>query len=248
MAMVWALAPVAMADHGGTKEFEQRNREAREATNGKVSHERLKPYWDESAVYFKNDGGEGWWKVGVEDGKREQVDKMPDTAKAKEELGKKRRRKPRAGKPLGKPESPDGAWRVRVNDGKVELTGEGDKSDPEVIEIECPDGWVVEERVLWSPKSDRFVVWRRPDNPVRQVHYIRSSPKGQLQPEHFTRSYPKPGDKLNIPRAVVCFTDGRQPILLDEELVKNAFELRKHRWREDGTRLTLEFIERGFGV
>jgi dipeptidyl-peptidase-4 len=247
MAMLCSVP--AVAEHGGTKEFERRNREAREATNGKVQSERLKAFWDDGVLYFKNEGSEGWWKVGLEDGKKEKVDKRPDTATEKKEKAKNgRRRRPPGGRPLGKPESPDGAWRVRVKDGKVELTGESDKNGPKVLEIERPDGWVLNDRVLWSPNSDRFVVWRRPNTPIRQVHYVRSSPEGQLQPEHFMRTYPKPGDELNVPRAVVCFTDDRDPILLDEKLVKNPHELRRHRWRADGTRLTLEFIERGFGI
>ena len=167
--MVVLCSGAAVAEHGGTKAFERRNREAREATNGKVLSERLKVFWDDGAVYFRNEDGEGWWKVGLEDGKKETVDARPDTATEKKEKKRGRRPRPQGGRPLNKPESPDGAWRVRVKDGKVELTGESDKNGPKVLEIERPDGWVLEDRVLWSPNSDRFVVWRKPNTPVRQV-------------------------------------------------------------------------------
>ena len=66
------LAGGAWAEHGGTKGFEQRNREAREASGGKVNGERLKVFWDEDALYFEKPGG-GWVKVALADGKKEEV-------------------------------------------------------------------------------------------------------------------------------------------------------------------------------
>ena len=59
LLMALVCSGTAVAEHGGTKEFERRSREAREATNGKVKYERLKAFWDEGAVYFKNEDGEG---------------------------------------------------------------------------------------------------------------------------------------------------------------------------------------------
>ena len=236
-----ALAGGVWAEHGGTPGFEARSREAREAAGGKVSGERLQVSWDQDALFFEKPGGV-WVKVTLADGKEEVVEQRPDSAQPKPDGGDRRRG--RRGPPGG-PVSPDKAWKVAVKDGKVALEALADGGEPRSIEIPMPTGWVLNGDVLWSPKSDRFVVWRRPDVPVRQVHYVRSSPKDQLQPEHFTKTYPKPGDVMNVPRAVVCFTDGREPMLLDETLTKDPYELRRHRWREDGERLTLEFVERG---
>jgi len=238
------------AEHGGTEDFERRNREAREAANGKVVGERLKVFWDAEALYHEKPGG-GWVKVRLTDGAREDVEKRPESAKPGDDRGDRRRgRGGRDGRRGGSggPVSPDKRWEVTVKDGKVELAAQTEDGESQTIEIPRPDDWVLKDDVLWSPHSDRFVVWRRPDVPLRQVHYVRSSPEDQLQPEHFTKTYTKPGDPLNIARPVVCFTDGREPMLLDEDLSKNPYQLRNVRWRRDGKRLTVEFVERGFGV
>ena len=241
------LAGRVWAEHGGTKAFEERNRKAREASSGKVTGERMKIHWDADALYHEKPGG-GWVKVTLADGRKEEVEKRPESAKPAPGGGDRRRgRRGGSGGSTGAL-SPDQAWAVSVKDGKVMLEARKDGGESRTIKVPRPDNWVLNDRVMWSPNSDRFVVWRRPDEPQRQVHYVRSSPKDQVQPEHFTRTYTKPGDPLNVPQAVVCFTDGREPMLLDEALTKDPYQLRSHRWRKDGRRLTLEFTERGFGV
>ncbi len=243
---VLLMAGGVWAEHGGTQGFEARNRALREEVAGLVKNERLKVLWGEGAVFYQRQGEEGWVKVGLEDGKREVVGEKPESAKGAQREDRRRGR-PRDGQERsGK--SPDGAWRVEVKDGKVMLQMAEGEDGPTVLEIPRPEGWVLDGGVLWSPKADRFVVWRRPNHPLRQVHYVRSSPKDSVQPEHFTNTYPKAGDELNVARPVVCFVDGREPVVLEEGLVEHPYDIRRSRWREDGTRLSLEFVERGFGI
>jgi dipeptidyl aminopeptidase/acylaminoacyl peptidase len=91
------------------------------------------------------------------------------------------------------------------------------------------------------------VLWQRKEVPARQVQYVRSSPEKQLQPEHFTERYPKPGDELTTAVPWIFSTDDSAPLEADRSLIENPFETRRAAWREDSQRLTFEFIERGFG-
>ena len=92
-----------------------------------------------------------------------------------------------------------------------------------------------------------IAMWKEKDVEERVVHYIESSPKDQLQPKHFTREYPKPGDEIDTRAPWVFFTGTEEPLPADAALIANPFECRRLEWRKDSRRLTFEFVERGFG-
>ena len=68
-----------------------------------------------------------------------------------------------------------------------------------LVQIGRKDGdGLFRDRPVWAPDSSRFAAWKTRDVDEYQVHYIESSPGDQLQPKHFTRPYPKPGDEIEI--------------------------------------------------
>ncbi|MCH7226078.1 prolyl oligopeptidase family serine peptidase [Haloferula sp. A504] len=140
--------------------------------------------------------------------------------------------------------SPDGTHELKVEKGALVRISGGDRV--EVIAAE--EGFVFRDEPLWTPDSSRFAIWRTRDFDDRQVHYVDSAPDDQLQPKHFTRSYPKPGDEIDTRAPWIGFTDGREPIAPDPSLIADPFSCRHLAWRADGKRLSFEFIERGFGT
>ncbi|BCX47380.1 dipeptidyl aminopeptidase/acylaminoacyl peptidase [Haloferula helveola] len=181
--------------------------------------------------------GKGWkrWKGGG----LESVDAPPKNS------GGQNRQRPgrRGGRSRGSWESPDGKHRVEVKDGALFLmTGDQRK---ELISAES--GEVFRDPPVWTGDSSRFAIWRTHDIGERQVHYIDSAPDDQLQPKHFTRSYPKPGDEIDTRAPWIGFTDQREVLAPDLSLIENPFQCGALRWRDDGERLTYEFTERGYG-
>ena len=69
----------ARAEHGGTKDFEEKMRALRKEVEGKVRYERLNPEWAEDAVFYKREGGSGWIRVDLKTGERSEVEKKPKT-------------------------------------------------------------------------------------------------------------------------------------------------------------------------
>jgi dipeptidyl aminopeptidase/acylaminoacyl peptidase len=106
-------------------------------------------------------------------------------------------------------------------------------------------------RVSWSPDGKRFVVFRTKAAEERQVHYVESSPKDQVQPKHFTRNYAKPGDPLPVRKPQLFEVEGRRQVPIDDALFADpfhidAFSMDRVRWSEDGKRFTFAFMKRGF--
>lgn len=163
-------------------------------------------------------------------------------AEAPAEERRERRGRSRRGE-RGSWESPDGRWTVLERDGVLSLI---DADEGAIRELGGGEGGFV-GRPQWTEDSSRFAMWKEENVEERIVHYIDSSPDEQLQPEHFTRRYPKPGDAIDTRAPWVFFTDGREPLAADPRLLENPYECRALAWRGDGRRLTFEFIERGFG-
>lgn len=235
--------PALHAEHGGTKGLMERYHELRTATDGTVRYERLEPFWDEEAVYYAKDGGEGWWRVNRSSGERSEVAGKPEGAKpaARDERrgGRPDRRRPEG------PESPGKKWKVEIDDTEVRLHNLEDGSK-EVV-ARAGDGWQFSRNVMWSPDSKHFAVWKRPSVDEREVTYVDSAPDDRLQPKTFTRTYPKPGDELRVEVPVIVTVGAAEPIEVDPELAPNPFDFRRHQWRSEGARFVFEYIERGFG-
>ena len=141
--------------------------------------------------------------------------------------------------------SPNEHWEVALADGKVVLKDlkTGQQRDLGHDDAEGK----FEGEPVWAPDSSRFAIRKVNDVEDREVHYVESSPKDQLQPKHFTRPYPKPGDKIDTRAPWVFFTGTEEPIAADPKLIENPFECDHLVWRSDSKRLSFEFVERGYG-
>jgi dipeptidyl aminopeptidase/acylaminoacyl peptidase len=102
--------------------------------------------------------------------------------------------------------------------------------------------------LAWSPDSRRLAAYRVIPGYEREVHYVESSPEDQLQPEHSTLLYAKPGDVLDKETPVILDVETGVKIEPSAELFPNAYSLSSLEWREDGERLTFEYNQRGHEV
>ena len=235
----------ARAGHGGTKSFEEKMRALRKAAEGKVRYERLNPEWAEDAVFYKREGGSGWIRVDLKTGARSEVEKKPKTKGSKQ--GSDFASKGKVPELPRGSTSPDKEWKVEAKEREVKLRNLTDEeAEPEVIGS-LNEGWSFSGKVMWSPNSKHFAVWKREKVDTRKVTYVESSPKDQLQPKTFTRGYAKPGDKLSVERAMIFTVGEKEPLEIRAELAGEAFDFRRHSWRGKGSRFVFEFIERGFG-
>lgn len=242
--IVVLLHTVAWAEHGGTSAFESMTSKYYGISQTPVRNAKISFGWsgDESNFFYQVTGDDGKPVTKSYDiktgGESVTSEKIPAPQQPETERGPRR-----AG--YENLQSEDGVWEVTLREGKVLLKNR--KSQVEtVLSADDADGRFG-GTPYWAPDSKHFLLWKRKDVSVRKVHYVRSSPEKQLQPEHFTIDYPKPGDELNIDVPWLFFTDGRQPMAADPAMIANPFEIKNVAWREDSTRLTFDYIERGFG-
>jgi len=237
------------AEHGATSLFEKERKERASQLAGKVLNEALPVFWSKEgskaafAVQGKSQKRD-WRVLDLKSGKIEIFERRPDHYEESFEKGGEkppltRTQPPSLSSKTGL-KSPDGEHVVSLREGNVFLNGK------EILGA-AGEGFQWQERVFWSPDSSRFAIGKNTDHPVRQVHYVRSRPDESLQPEYFTKNYPKAGDQLNVAHPVIVYLDGREPLEVDSSLIENPYDLRKWGWRPDGVRFLFEFIERGFG-
>ncbi|MFK7851374.1 MAG: prolyl oligopeptidase family serine peptidase [Akkermansiaceae bacterium] len=242
------IIPLSHAtEHGGTKRLLDSSKEVRKAIESKISGTDVRHSWSEDGshlnarIWDREKGEYRWVAYNIETGEQEALEKDPK-GKPSEKL--KAEGEPKS--PRSKATSPSGAWIAGVSD--QGLTLKPKDGEPSKQDYEIPKGSKWQKRFDWAPDSSAFVAWHVTSHPVREVHYVRSSPEKSLQPEHFTKRYEKPGDDLNIPQPVIFFTDDRKPLALSPELAKHPFQIPKIHWHRDSKTLTARFIERGFGA
>ncbi len=247
-----SFAP-ARAEHGNLESFNQLTGRWYGVAKTPVPNESVDVSWapdGSSLLYMLESGGaRRLMKVDLASGKVEAAaegDKMPEGPARRD--GSRRGRGPR---PEGRRQhiswrSPDARWEVSLREGKVILkdTKEGG-AERELGHGDAAGNFSGEP--VWAPDSSRFAMWKEKDVEERLVHYIESSPKDQLQPKHFTRPYPKPGDEMDTRAPWVFFTDAQEAIAADPALIANPYECDRLEWRGDSKRLTFEYTERGFG-
>ena len=187
-------------------------------------------------AFLKTSAG---WRVA--DGNR-LVDADPPSFVAPEN---EERRPDRDASPRGSWASPDARWLVVLRDGSVYLRDTRNQRERELAKDGA--GGSFRGEPVWAPDSSRFAMWKVKDVEERAVHFIESSPKDQLQPKHFTRAYPKPGDEIDTRAPRIFFTGRTEPIDADPALIPNPFDCDRLEWRADSRRLVFEYIERGFG-
>ncbi len=240
------LFPVMVnAGHGGTATLDQEKKARVTQLSGKVLNEGLAIQWskDGSRTVYPLEVAPGkriWKALNLESGKVVSLEGKPDDIEEglKEPVVKGAKSPALISKKGMK--SPNGKHLLSLDGGKVFLNKQ------EILPA-AGEGLQWEEGVYWSPDSTCFAIGKNTKHPVRQVHYVRSSPEESVEPENFTKNYPKAGDKLNVAKPVIVYVDGSDPFEVDPNLIENSFSLRNWGWRPDSKRFVFEFIERGFG-
>lgn len=99
--------------------------------------------------------------------------------------------------------------------------------------------------ISWSPDSKRLVAYHTRPGYDREIMYIESSPRDQIQPKHTTVHYLKPGDTLDIAYPVLFDLAAKEQIQIDHALFPNAYSLSPPVWWKDSRGFTFEYNERG---
>jgi dipeptidyl aminopeptidase/acylaminoacyl peptidase len=141
--------------------------------------------------------------------------------------------------------SPDGRWEAMVRNHNVVVQRAGG-GNPRVLTSDgVASGFFDHATITWSPDSRRIALYHVTPGERRIVHFINASPSHQLQPVHFTRLYPKPGDVIDRERPVIFDVESGGRVDVAADLFPNPYRLTNLAWRQDGSRLTFEYNERG---
>ncbi len=144
--------------------------------------------------------------------------------------------------------SPDGRWEAFIRNYNVYLRPKG-RTELIPLSYDGSEGnYYTFSSITWSPDSRRLVAYRVRPGYRREVHYIESSPSDQLQPQHFTREYAKPGDALDIAQPVLFDVEARKAIPIENSLFPNPYSLSNPVWWKDGRAFTFEYNQRGHQV
>ncbi|MHC4235629.1 MAG: DPP IV N-terminal domain-containing protein, partial [Planctomycetota bacterium] len=145
-------------------------------------------------------------------------------------------------------ESPDSALEAFIHNYNVAVR-EVESNDFRLLTHDGSEGnQYTRASLTWSPDSRRLAAYRVIPGYEREVHYVASSPEDQLQPEHSTLLYAKPGDVLDKETPVVLDVETGEKIVPSNELFPNAYSLSSLEWREDGEHVTFAYNQRGHEV
>jgi dipeptidyl aminopeptidase/acylaminoacyl peptidase len=101
------------------------------------------------------------------------------------------------------------------------------------------------ERITWSPDSKKIAIFQFKRGLESTVHLIESSPKDQFLAKTRSRTYPLPGDVLDIPRPCVFFVENKTPVKVDLFLNPAPGGMRRPIWNKNSNNFILRYQERG---
>jgi len=143
--------------------------------------------------------------------------------------------------------SPDSSKEAYIQDYDVWIRDRETKDDYR-ISWDGSEGDYYSSYMYWSPDSKKLLANRFTPGYTRKVHYVRSSPDDQLQPEHSDIQYTKPGDKLSHLKPTLFLVDKKKQIIIPDDLYPDQFSLQRFEWRKDSRAVTFEYNQRGHQV
>ncbi|MGZ5424937.1 MAG: DPP IV N-terminal domain-containing protein, partial [Candidatus Aminicenantales bacterium] len=144
--------------------------------------------------------------------------------------------------------SPDGKWEAFIRNYNVSLREKAKKEETVLSSDGSEGNYYTFDSLTWAPDSKKLVGLRRQRGYHRVIHYVESSPAGQLQPKHYEMEYAKPGDVLDIERPVLFAVDAKSGIGVDSALFPNPYELADLAWRKDSRAFIFEYNQSGHQV
>src|SRR5579872_7081271 len=142
--------------------------------------------------------------------------------------------------------SPDGKLEAVIENFNVFIRPKGNADAAWQLSWDGSEGnYYTIRSVAWSPDSKRLAAYRVHPGYRREVHYIESSPKGQLQPKHSTMVYAKPGDVLDAAQPMLFEIASKKQVVVDRALFPNPYNLSNPVWWKDSRGFTFEYNQRG---
>jgi dipeptidyl aminopeptidase/acylaminoacyl peptidase len=151
--------------------------------------------------------------------------------------------RPREGRPRGNT-SPDGQWTAFRRDHNVWIRGTASDEEFALTDTGTVDD-AFRDRFFWSPDSTKLVALQCKKAPTRQVHFIESSPRDQVQPKLHSHDYAKPGDVLSVDRPLLFDVAARRGIPVSDDVFANPWSIDDIRWAADSGRFTFVYNQRG---
>jgi dienelactone hydrolase len=143
----------------------------------------------------------------------------------------------------------DGKWEALIQNFNVFLRPAGTTEAATPLSLDGSEGnYYTLRSVAWSPDSKKLAAYHTRPGYDRQVHYIESSPAGQLQPRHSSMPYRKPGDALDIAHPALFDVAAKKEIEIDSASFPNAYNLTPPVWWKDSRAFTFEYNQRGHQV
>jgi hypothetical protein len=143
----------------------------------------------------------------------------------------------------------DGKWDASIQNFNVFLRPAGSTEPPTALSMDGSEGnYYTFRSIAWSPDSRKLVAYHTRPGYDRQVHYIESSPRDQLQPKHSSIFYRKPGDVLDIAFPALFDIATKKETEIDRALFPNAYNLTPPVWWKDSRGFTFEYNQRGHQV
>jgi dipeptidyl aminopeptidase/acylaminoacyl peptidase len=159
----------------------------------------------------------------------------------------------RAGGPAAAPgeevrASPDGKWQALVRNYNLYVRETG-KDEGVALSSDGSEGVPYQfQSIAWSPDSTKVAAYKVRPGHTRVVHYVESSPADQVQPKYSTRSYPKPGDPVDLRYPAIFDIAARRQLIVDTALFSNPYAMSPLVWRADNRAVTFEYNQRGHQV
>jgi dipeptidyl aminopeptidase/acylaminoacyl peptidase len=144
--------------------------------------------------------------------------------------------------------SPDKKFEALVRNYNVAVRAVGSRDVTLLTTDGSEGGYYDPENIAWSPDSKKIATYKVRPGYRRYVHYVASSPEDQLQPEHSTMQYAKPGDVHDVEMPVVLHVESKRTVQVDNALFPNAYDNSRLVWRKDSRAVTFEYNQRGHQV
>ncbi len=139
----------------------------------------------------------------------------------------------------------DGKWEAFIQNFNVFLKPAGDQPGFPLSFDGSEGNYYTLRTIAWSPDSRKLVAYHTRPGYDREVMYIESSPRDQIQPKHMTVHYLKPGDTLDVAHPVLFDVASKKAIEIDNALFPNPYSLSPPMWWKDSRAFTFEYNQRG---
>ena len=102
--------------------------------------------------------------------------------------------------------------------------------------------------VVWNTSGTQVALFRVEPVKDREVHYIESAPKDQLQPKHSTQPYAKPGDPIEHRRVCLFDVATQKQIPVSDALFPTPWSLDRLEASADGKSFRVLYNQRGHQI